>query len=110
MLYAGFGDILVPGLLLSYCCSFDLAKNTHKLYFVISNIGKDEIHELILYEFIVRIEKRKTCIMRRSRQLKDTQQQAAHMFDTDYPIRRVFFLGENLDQMMNRSNARCFRR
>ena len=108
MLYAGFGDILVPGLLLSYCCSFDLAKNTHKLYFVISNIGKDEIHELILYEFIVRIENENLY----HAEVEATQRYtaAAHMFDTDYPIRRVFFLGENLDQMMNRSNARCFPR
>ena len=35
----GFGDILVPGLLLSYCHSFDLAKETPlKLYWTIANI------------------------------------------------------------------------
>ena len=37
----GFGDILVPGLLLSYCHSFDLFIGTPcKLYWVITNIGK----------------------------------------------------------------------
>ena len=35
----GFGDILVPGLLLSYCHAFDLAKETPiKLYWTIANI------------------------------------------------------------------------
>ena len=35
----GFGDILVPGLLLSYCHAFDLAKETpFKLYWTIANI------------------------------------------------------------------------
>ena len=37
----GFGDILVPGLLLSYCHSFDLLVGTPcKLYWLITNIGK----------------------------------------------------------------------
>ena len=37
----GFGDILVPGLLLSYCHSFDLYVATPcKLYWFITNIGK----------------------------------------------------------------------
>ena len=37
----GFGDILVPGLLLSYCHSFDLFVGTPcKLYWLISNICK----------------------------------------------------------------------
>merc|ERR1719188_438037 len=35
----GFGDILVPGLLLSYCHAFDLAKETPlKLYWTVANI------------------------------------------------------------------------
>merc|ERR1719188_2434430 len=35
----GFGDILVPGLLLSYCHAFDLAKETPlKLYWTIANV------------------------------------------------------------------------
>ena len=37
----GFGDILVPGLLLSYCHSFDLYVGTsYKLYWLLTNIGK----------------------------------------------------------------------
>ena len=37
----GFGDILVPGLLLSYCHSFDLIKGTPcKIYWVVSNVCK----------------------------------------------------------------------
>merc|ERR1712110_171034 len=36
----GFGDILVPGLLLSYCHSFDLYVGTsYKLYWLITNIA-----------------------------------------------------------------------
>ena len=36
----GFGDILVPGLLLSYCHSFDLFVGTPcKLYWLVTNIG-----------------------------------------------------------------------
>jgi len=39
----GFGDILVPGLLLSYCHSFDLFVGTPcKLYWVITNIGRTQ--------------------------------------------------------------------
>ena len=35
----GFGDILVPGLVLSYCHSFDLAKGTPcKVYWVVANL------------------------------------------------------------------------
>ena len=37
----GFGDILVPGLLLSYCHSFDLFVGTPcKLYWLVTNIGR----------------------------------------------------------------------
>ena len=37
----GFGDILVPGLLLSYCHSFDLYVGTsYKLYWLLTNVGK----------------------------------------------------------------------
>ncbi len=37
----GFGDILVPGLLLSYCHAFDLLKETPcKIYWLVSNICK----------------------------------------------------------------------
>ena len=37
----GFGDILVPGLLLSYCHSFDILVGTPcKVYWIITNIGK----------------------------------------------------------------------
>ena len=37
----GYGDILVPGLLLSYCHAFDLLKNTPmKLYWITSVICK----------------------------------------------------------------------
>jgi hypothetical protein len=36
----GFGDILVPGLLLSYCHSFDLlVKTPYRLYWILTNIG-----------------------------------------------------------------------
>lgn len=35
----GFGDILVPGLLVSYCHAFDLIKGTKaKVYWVVANI------------------------------------------------------------------------
>ena len=41
----GFGDILVPGLLLSYCHSFDILVGTpFKIYWVITNICKSQIH------------------------------------------------------------------
>ena len=37
----GFGDILVPGLLLSYCHSFDLQTGTpFKMYWLITNVGE----------------------------------------------------------------------
>ena len=39
----GFGDILVPGLLLSYCHSFDILVGTPcKVYWIITNIGKKQ--------------------------------------------------------------------
>lgn len=35
----GFGDILVPGLLVSYCHAFDLLRDTPcKIYWVVSNV------------------------------------------------------------------------
>ena len=37
----GFGDILVPGLLLSYCHSFDLLVGTpYRLYWILTNTGR----------------------------------------------------------------------
>lgn len=37
----GFGDILVPGLLLSYCAGYDRVKGTPcKCYWLTSNIGE----------------------------------------------------------------------
>ncbi len=37
----GFGDLLVPGLLLSFCHSFDLFKGTPmKVYWLVANICK----------------------------------------------------------------------
>ena len=36
----GFGDILVPGLLLSYCHSFDLLAGTpYRLYWILTSTG-----------------------------------------------------------------------
>lgn len=35
----GFGDILVPGLLIAYCHGFDLIMNTGRIYFVISSVA-----------------------------------------------------------------------
>ena len=44
----GFGDVLVPGLLLSYCHSFDLYTGTPcKLYWLITNIGKPMRHSRV---------------------------------------------------------------
>lgn len=41
----GFGDILVPGLLLSYCHSFDLLVGTpYRLYWILTNTGESLIH------------------------------------------------------------------
>ena len=38
----GFGDILVPGLLVSYCHSFDLQMGTpYRLYWILTNVGKN---------------------------------------------------------------------
>ena len=37
----GYGDILVPGLLMSYCHAFDLLKETPcKIYWVVANVCK----------------------------------------------------------------------
>ena len=42
----GFGDVLVPGLLLSYCHSFDLHTGTPcKLYWIITNLGRKSSRE-----------------------------------------------------------------
>jgi hypothetical protein len=39
----GFGDILVPGLLLSYCHSFDLLMGTpYRLYWILTSVGKTQ--------------------------------------------------------------------
>ena len=45
----GFGDVLVPGLLLSYCHSFDLHTGTPcKLYWIITNLGRKSRESLKL--------------------------------------------------------------
>lgn len=37
----GFGDILVPGMLVAFCHGFDLTvSNRHKLYYVTTLVGK----------------------------------------------------------------------
>ncbi len=39
----GFGDILVPGMLVGFCHGFDLATNNRrKLYFIITLIGNNQ--------------------------------------------------------------------
>lgn len=42
----GFGDILVPGMLVGFCHGFDLATNNRrKLYFIITLIGNNQFQE-----------------------------------------------------------------
>uniref|UniRef100_H3B706 Signal peptide peptidase-like 2B n=1 Tax=Latimeria chalumnae TaxID=7897 RepID=H3B706_LATCH len=46
----GFGDILVPGLLVAYCHRFDIQVQTSRIYFVACTIGKCVKH--LYYKFI----------------------------------------------------------